>query len=260
MFPDVSGGSQYKGLLPGDTNLSAKWRPDMEQSKVEGVQYQQQLPVSQAQTYAGGWNCRYGFIITDLHLVILRLRPDIPGDGLAKSRPQRARPQPSHRRNVSGSTVASNQFAAISIDNLSEYSDQITSLEYQCSEHAVISRGASEKRHLTIRSGFFFIRLMAADNDTIFQLDYPPLHSWRNLKNGTFRHNLSGFIGPKLPRGAKLCNPETNENNKQSYSMSRSRPSKETYDFQAGQDEVGASGAPTSYQQEGGRRHFWVAS
>ena len=46
---------------------------------------------------------------------------------------------------------------------------------------------------------------MAADNDTIIQLDYPPLHSWRNLKNGTFRHNLSGFIGPKLPRGAKLC-------------------------------------------------------
>ena len=102
---------------------------------------------------------------------------------------------------------------------------------------------------------------MAADSDTTIQFDYPPLDSWRYLKNGTFQYNTSGFIGPKLPQRAKIskiCGPETNEDNKKSHSGSQSRPSKETRDFQDGQDEAGASGAPTSYRQdETGQTSAW---
>ncbi|KAH7016332.1 uncharacterized protein B0I36DRAFT_337359 [Microdochium trichocladiopsis] len=75
---------EFEPLLPGDTKLALKWRPDMDD------QDQWSLPVSQVLTYAHLLGSRYGFIITQSHLVVLRFCREPIGTGTAFSRPRRS--------------------------------------------------------------------------------------------------------------------------------------------------------------------------
>ncbi|KAL7947033.1 hypothetical protein V8C42DRAFT_319478 [Trichoderma barbatum] len=79
----------YQNLLPGDTKLSVKWRPEMEESRDRYARHQWTLPMSQVNTYAVRSGCRYSFIITDLHLIVLRLAREPVAQGLASSRSPR---------------------------------------------------------------------------------------------------------------------------------------------------------------------------
>lgn len=78
----------YRPLLLGETKLSAKWTPDMAQADID----QWSHPLSQVQYYCSAHSdnkgLRYGFIITDQNLVVLRFATEPIGDGLASARSQ----------------------------------------------------------------------------------------------------------------------------------------------------------------------------
>ncbi|KAK8102518.1 hypothetical protein PG984_015664 [Apiospora sp. TS-2023a] len=84
MIPYASpekGLSKLSNLMVGDTKLNAKWYPDMAskttddqiKNKKSTAEQEWGKVLSQVTTYMADNNCRYGFIITDAHLVVLRL-------------------------------------------------------------------------------------------------------------------------------------------------------------------------------------------
>lgn len=112
----------YRPLLLGETKLSAKWTPDFSQTTM--VQWSN--PLSQAQYYCSASSdkgLRYGFIITDQHLVVLRLATEPIDDGLAAARSQRGGAYQSHQRVASGSTDLSSHFNTMSLGTGSQYTD-----------------------------------------------------------------------------------------------------------------------------------------
>ena len=71
--------NKAKNLLPGDTKVSTKWKSarlpegDVDKGEVRGKSLFQ--PVGQIYTYCVRLNARYGYIITDKELVVVRIRP-----------------------------------------------------------------------------------------------------------------------------------------------------------------------------------------
>ena len=80
---------KYFNMLPGDTKLSAKWSPGMRYSPDPGERGQWSLVVSQISHYSSKLDTRYGFIITDKHLVVFRVAREVIGSGLASTRARR---------------------------------------------------------------------------------------------------------------------------------------------------------------------------
>lgn len=204
-FETRDGRWYYTCLLPGDTKPSTKWQPSMERSKEKWVREQWKLPVAQVRGYAKEVGCRYGFIISDAHLVILRFSPKPVNAVNVKTRPL---PNPNNQRIASDSTDASSRFASMSIDSPSEYIDSVADLDYNDPDYVTIPWTWCGKGHLTIRLGLFFICLMAGTGNATVEFTYPELDSWVPLGNGSFMHNTSGEVASKLPRGARLIEPE----------------------------------------------------
>ncbi|KAK3944263.1 hypothetical protein QBC46DRAFT_172528 [Diplogelasinospora grovesii] len=80
--------NRYVNLVPGDTKLSSKWTPDMLDDEEMFVEWQE--VVSQTVTYTAERFGRYGFIVTDSVLVVLRLTRQYTGAGLAANRSPRS--------------------------------------------------------------------------------------------------------------------------------------------------------------------------
>jgi hypothetical protein len=76
---------KFISIMNGDTKLSAKWEPDLRQTK----KIEWRLPIRQVLTYANQINCRYGFIITDDALVVFQFAREVVGPGLATTRETR---------------------------------------------------------------------------------------------------------------------------------------------------------------------------
>lgn len=112
----------YRPLLLGETKLSAKWTSGLSQTTI--VQWSN--PLSQVQYYCSASSdkgLRYGLIITDQHLVVLRLATEPIDDGLAAARSQRGGAYQSHQRVASGSTDLSSHFSTMSLGTGSQYMD-----------------------------------------------------------------------------------------------------------------------------------------
>ncbi|PNY27982.1 Uncharacterized protein TCAP_02092 [Tolypocladium capitatum] len=201
---------RYWNLLPGDTKLSAKWQPRMEQSQDDRTRHQWTLPVSQDSSYAAQSDCRYGFIITDLHLVVLRLSKESVGQGSALTRPLRVTSQISHQRIASGSTDISSALDAMSLDSFGSQSyveNNPHNMEYLPPEYATVPWTARGKGRLTVRMSLFCLCLMAISGYADVHDDYPPLDSWQREGPRLFRHNTSGFTATRLPKGASVVAP-----------------------------------------------------
>ncbi|KAJ9130688.1 hypothetical protein NKR23_g12085 [Pleurostoma richardsiae] len=139
--------SKFYNLLPGDTKLHAKWRPDMDGSEDLGVRRQWLLPVSQITTYAADAECRYGFIITDQRLVVFRFSVEAVGPSSVATRSQRLPLQPTHERVASGDTDISSAVEQMSLDSSGAQSyidNNPANYEYLPPEYAVVHWSASE--------------------------------------------------------------------------------------------------------------------
>ncbi|OHE91425.1 hypothetical protein CORC01_13290 [Colletotrichum orchidophilum] len=204
---------KYNNILPGDTKLSAKWQPWMEQSQSESERYQWTLPISQVNTYAADSGCRYGYIITDQHFVALRFSKENVDLGSASSRPSRI-PQSSHQRVASGETDLSSIMDAMSLDSFGAQSfidNNLLNIDYQAPEYAVIPWSTSGRRRLTVKMALFCLCLMAAGGVTHIEGNYPPLDSWNQQDRHRFIHNTSGVLSKRVPPGATIVNPSFDE-------------------------------------------------
>lgn len=77
----------YLNLVPGDTKISAKWWPELVDDPDGFGEWQN--AVAQAVSYSAERHVRYGFIVTDTVLVVLRIARQYTGEGLAANRSPR---------------------------------------------------------------------------------------------------------------------------------------------------------------------------
>ncbi|KAF5974096.1 hypothetical protein FBULB1_7928 [Fusarium bulbicola] len=188
---------QFANILPGDTKLDAKWSPWMFEDM--GSFNEWQKVVAQELTYMARYRTRYGFIITDANLVVLRITRELLGAGLAQARPRReAAVFVSHQRHSSDTTMGSGDGSS------SFYSDD-SPLEwsYYDPEYAVIPWNAHGEEVLTIKLALWCLIMMAMSGDRRIDYSYPPLDSWRYEGKG-YVHNTSGATKAKLAAGDHL--------------------------------------------------------
>ncbi|KAG6105424.1 hypothetical protein E4U13_007878 [Claviceps humidiphila] len=131
-------------LLPGLTKLSTKWYPEMRLSEHQSVRSEWASPVSQVSTCAALSDCRYGFLITDEALVVLRF---------TKKRLDASGTQSGDDNNPTG---------AVNVELLPP-------------EYAVIPMSASGKENLTVKLAVFCLCLMASGGHHELDYGYPPL-------------------------------------------------------------------------------------
>ncbi|KAM7191159.1 hypothetical protein V8F33_009030, partial [Rhypophila sp. PSN 637] len=145
-------------------------------------------PLSQVQYYCSAHSdtkgLRYGFIITDQNLVVLRFATEPIGDGLASARSQRG--GSFHQRVTSGSTDLSFHFSTMSLGTGSQYTDSnLAGRQLLPPEYAVIPWAAHGTDKLTIKLSLFCLGLLAAFGEGhMCDGGYPGLKSWRKMTNG----------------------------------------------------------------------------
>ncbi|EGD93745.1 hypothetical protein TESG_08299 [Trichophyton tonsurans CBS 112818] len=173
VFPDWAGVQADLGPVshlnrcPGDTKLSSKWQSDTDMDK----EYHD-WPYAQLIKYCGEtWNTRYGYLITDKELVVLRIsRAMIP----------------------------------------QSYRDDGRGGEYRPVEMKSIPWNNSGKGKLTVKLSLWWIHMMAAapECDTTIGPEYPPIDAWvPRLQEGGYRHTTTGLFSKKLPKNAKEISP-----------------------------------------------------
>ena len=205
---------KYLSVLNGDTKLSAKWGPELRSIYRD----EWQLPIRQVLTYAKRINCRYGFIITDAVLVVFQFAYEVVGPGLAATREIRA-PQPAmaHRRVMSDQSQLSEAMQGMSIsgDSLAagshgaqEYVETGQTLEFQHPKYRVIPWSNKGEDDLTVKSGLFYLCMMAGYGSRHIDIRYPRLNTWWHYQaGGPFIHNASSFLKKKLGSKDKLEDP-----------------------------------------------------
>ncbi|RTE72673.1 hypothetical protein BHE90_012912 [Fusarium euwallaceae] len=208
---------KFWNLLPGDTKLSAKWQPDMLLSQNESERHQWTLPLSQVSTYAAQSACRYGFVVTDQALVVLRLTKERIGEGLAATRPSRTVELRTHQRIASNETDVSSLLESMSLDSFGaqSYADNdladSANAELLPPEYAVIPMSAHGKGRLTVKFSIFCLCLMAGNRYRNIGYGYPPLDTWRQMDRHNYIHNTSALVAKKLPNNATLFEPGQQE-------------------------------------------------
>ncbi|KAK1764383.1 hypothetical protein QBC33DRAFT_197619 [Phialemonium atrogriseum] len=193
---------QYINVVPGDTKLSAKWWPNMSESRSSGVFHEWQKVVGQVSKYMAYSTVRYGFIITDASLVALRITRLATSPGLTAGRLQRATAGGGHRINFSGLSIGEESSFAdeSSLANESSFADvDPLDWEYQPPEYAVIPCGNSGTGRLTVKLALWCLAMMSANGDNFLDLSYPGLDTWRKAEKG-YVHNTSGAIKRRLHR------------------------------------------------------------
>jgi hypothetical protein len=166
---------RVKALVLGDTkfNWSSTHAISVVQNMTDGSYEDARLrdtvrPIEQVQHYGAIHRCRYGYIISDQELMVLRLHL-APDPVRTSPRPQRTRALPSHQRITSSSTI-SRQLTDMSIDE-SSFKARIGRVEYK-----KIPWGATGGR-LTIKFALYCITRLAAEDGNDLKTEYPPLAS-----------------------------------------------------------------------------------
>jgi hypothetical protein len=185
----LNGEGGYKNLLPGDTKLDSKWQPEM----IDTVDYSEwQKVVAQVATYMASHCSRYGFIITDAVLVVLRITRREVGPGLAVGRSRRPGLAPGYARHSSDVSVAS--------DGSTFQDSDALQWDYHDPEYAIVPWTAHGRGNLTIKLALWCLAKMASTGEGTIDYRYPDLDSWRIAGDGSagYVHNTSGARKTRL--------------------------------------------------------------
>ncbi|KAH8734121.1 hypothetical protein BGZ61DRAFT_296796, partial [Ilyonectria robusta] len=181
--------NRFDNLLPGDTKVSSKWRPEM---KNEGNGVEWRKVMSQIMTYMAYYRSRYGFIITDKCLVALRITRKPTGSGIARTRTQRSTAVPVRYPNEPSTSKGDPTYK----------DDNPLGWEYELPEYAIVPWSAKGPGRLTVKLALWFLGMMATNGDRYLDYSYPDLNSWRSERGG-YTHNTSGVKKPQLSNGDK---------------------------------------------------------
>ena len=175
-------------LLCGETKLSTvfKMRNVLDAPKKESLH----RPVEQCLYYCIDKGTRYGFIVTDEEVVVLRIGEEILGDGIASQRPRR--PVPPQRYSYASSSMASSSQAMSVYSNSTPFSPRWV-------QHCVIPWSAT--KGLTVCLALFWLTLMAHAPSIDINIEdrYDALDRWIWAADGNrYRNNTSGRVRTKL--------------------------------------------------------------
>jgi hypothetical protein len=177
---------------------------------------------------------RYGFIITDAHLVVLRFRRWQIEAGIAQSRSRRVAPVrhtgapdpsvPSTNTQARASSPASgNSLSGTGASPPPQppedptYSDRNPTTGFAPPEFCAIpwsdhnmtldGKTANRRPKLTIRLALFYLCLLARYSpDTSIGHEYPPLNSWTK-RGAAYVHNSTGATVTQPPANATVIEP-----------------------------------------------------
>lgn len=187
----------YLNLVPGDTKISAKWSPDLRDAPNGYNEWQN--AVAQTVSYSAERNVRYGFIVTDTVLVVLRIAHQYTGEGLAADRSLRDN-APS--RSSSDTSMRSGDPSDPSQLSSQPYSDN-NPLNWEFSvRHKTVSWSAHGHR-LTPNLALWALAMMSLNGDNDIDYSYPEVNTWRTTFDHEprgIRHNTSGAIRPRATR------------------------------------------------------------
>jgi hypothetical protein len=199
----------YLNLCPGDTKLSTKWKSSWRHLKDGRVAEEFEKPLSQILNYCSAANSRYGYIVTQEELVVIRVTMSTdPVQPLSTSRPCRStaqyQPSASHARDHSIASALSD----LSLDAPgSSYTDGSNpTRNYDALEIKSIP-WTNRDGGMTVNLALWWIHMMAKEDNSI-QTSYPPLDSWTleqisDLKP-QYRHNTSGRCTYQLSEASTI--------------------------------------------------------
>ncbi|KAH0563230.1 hypothetical protein GP486_002198 [Trichoglossum hirsutum] len=198
------GRKTYQNQCPGDTKLSSKWASKWDKRFTS--KWDWELPFCQVQFYCAMLNARYGYILTDEELVVIRVTKSV--DPPPRDRPRRSTAQyePGHLRDLSDVS------SALSEISLYRNTGQLENYEKLEIKSVPWSNQGSDK--FTVNLALWCLLSMAAANNSI-ETRYPPLDSWRLVQEGSgltgarYCHVTSGKITSSLPAGAYVLPTHT---------------------------------------------------
>ena len=89
-----------------------------------------------------------------------------------------------------------------------EHVESEKGFEYQDPKYQVIPWDNEGEAELTVKSGLFYLCMMAGYGSRHICCKYPKLHTWWRLADGTFQHNTSGFTKKQLSSKDKTEDPD----------------------------------------------------
>ena len=198
----------YANLLPGDTKISKKWAS----SDYTNEPMAWTDPVRQTLSYCNKTAVRYGFIITEMELVVFRCTREKIGVGIGANRPSRtSQAILGHSRIVSVDTdisAVSGMLQSVSLS--SAYQATESGIDFLPVEYRAIpwSNHGDGKKRLTVRLGLFYLAMLAGYGPTSIQTEYPTFDSWFYGDDGMYHHNTTGIAVKKKPHRAILQYPD----------------------------------------------------
>ncbi|SPQ18171.1 59cbd2bc-236a-4f44-bea9-fbf7a29eed27 [Thermothielavioides terrestris] len=205
------GSFRYDNLLPGDSKLSNKWHSSWCQRSDLHPGYLQvwKDPVRQILSYCRHNRCRYGFLITDAELVVMRVTPMPTAESSVTTRQaSQAEALAAHYRHISTSTTMSSLSSSLrdmSLDSSSSYRPTDLAEDGYIVEYRAIPWGNRGQQDLTVQLGLFYLAWLAGIGPNTLKFSYPSFDSCWPLLDGTFIHNTTGLA---LEKAVKLEYPD----------------------------------------------------
>ncbi|KAH7016475.1 uncharacterized protein B0I36DRAFT_337834 [Microdochium trichocladiopsis] len=196
---------------------------------------QRNLPVSQVLTYAHLIGSRYGFIITQSHLVVLRFCQEPIGAGTALSRPRRSGAGQGFSQSIySGSTDISSAMENMSLDTgYISYVDQTD--DYFPPEYCSIHWNTHGKQNLTIKLALACLCLLAVIGPRdIHDRPYPPLDSWVAAVPEGYFHVTTGQYKKRLDKSDRYHQPVEDDQQHGTFSEPLEHGLEASFDVPAG--------------------------
>ncbi|KAM3555348.1 hypothetical protein MY1884_005635 [Beauveria asiatica] len=169
-------------ILPGDTKISSKWWSGMLDDEDNFDEWKKVL--DQIVTYLALWSTRYGFIITNTEVVVLRISRQRLHAGIAAHRTRRIR--------RSDATIIPSS-DPVSIASSEGFQD-VNPLHWDFGvEYKAIPWYEHGPGKLTGKLALWALARMASYGDHSIEYSYPDLDTWRTQDTGFgIVHNTSG--------------------------------------------------------------------
>ncbi|RSL58986.1 hypothetical protein CEP54_007509 [Fusarium duplospermum] len=190
---------RYENLLPGDSKLSNKWHSSWYGSSDPTIQEAWKDPVRQILHYSDKTDRRYGFLITDAELVVMRITQMPTSTGIASTRSPREQPSQGHSYSISSSTdisMLSGAMRDMSMPSSSSHKPGGPATDGHRIEYRAIpmENHGKGKRQLTVHLALFYLTWMAGMGQGSLSETYPGFDSSWPLLDGTFIHNTTGLL------------------------------------------------------------------
>ncbi|KJK78286.1 hypothetical protein H634G_06459 [Metarhizium anisopliae BRIP 53293] len=196
--------SKYINLVPGDTKTSAKFDPDMLESNYK----EWKKVVTQLAAYADEHRVRYGFIVTDKLVVVLRFtrKREVVARGAGANLPIRSTRAPTPQVSSESGIPSSQSSSGREIPSSQSFEDDDQGKDLHV-EYKEIPWSAHGRDTLTAKVALFALAMMPLHGDNYIACSYPKINTWRGGDDG-IRHNTSGEFRVKVTRYTKLDEPE----------------------------------------------------